>query len=223
MRILSALQHGHPASFADGAEAPSVDKLWELEEKVKMPEHASGKEDSLARMQAAKDSMEPHVIGDDISLSNGPQREAALHAVRDCLDLSLFLKKVNSNEMLEPDEMNALLQKMGNCTKRGSRFMKALFGGQDPPFTFQGQLGGHEHGHRRDWEHLDEVCGPVPNVAFGTSSSGRSAAELLTHTGACLSQAGRTLHDTAGHHGIFQGSASVPAMIVAGLPADAFL
>merc|ERR1712129_391844 len=51
------------------------------------------------------------------------------------------------------------------------------------------------------------------------SASGRSAAELLTHAGACISQVGRTLHGTAGHADVFAASAEAPALVAAAVPA----
>merc|ERR1712224_1002169 len=101
--------------------------------------------------------------------------------------------------------------------RRGTSLMRSLFGGEEPPFVFQGQLGGpHQHGHRKDWDKLDEKCRDVPDIALGTSTSGLSAAELLVHAGSCLSQTGRTFHNTAGHHSILQSSA--PAALVFSMP-----
>merc|ERR1711933_366265 len=145
--------------------------------------HAAGSEVGLENAQSAKDSAQPHINGDAITLESGPERDAALFASRDCMQLALFLRSIAANEMLEPDEMNALHLKMGKCAIKGSQLMKTLFGGQDAPFAFQGTLGGlKDAGHKAEWERLDELCSGVPNIAIGTSSSGRSGAELLVHS-----------------------------------------
>merc|ERR1719424_753925 len=101
--------------------------------------------------------------------------------------------------------------------------MKALFAGQDPPFTFQGQIGGtpgHEHGHKKEFDKIDSVCSPLTIVADTTSTSGRSGAELLVTSGACLSQVGRAFHATAGHSPLTSSSMEAPAILATGIPTD---
>mmetsp|Transcript_13962 Transcript_13962/g.24466 ORF Transcript_13962/g.24466 Transcript_13962/m.24466 type:complete len:290 (+) Transcript_13962:106-975(+) len=210
------LQHAHPSSFT--SEVPSVDSLYELEEKLRTAAHSTPTEAALARMQSARDSMEPHITGDNLSLAMGTARDAGLLAVRDCLQLSLDVKQILANEMIEPDEMNKLFMNLGACASKGSKFMHEIVGKQDSPFQFHGQLGAHNVGHKSSWEHVDTACEPLPDAAVHTSTSGRSGAELLANAGNCIRQIGRTFHNVAGH-----GTADVSQSTMGMLPAAALV
>merc|ERR1719198_1703873 len=62
------------------------------------------------------------------------------------------------------------------------------------------------------------MCAGVPAAAGSAGESPRAGAELLANAGACISQVGRTLHDTAGHSNVFTQSTAGPAMVAAAIP-----
>lgn len=194
---------GHKVEAAAGPDAPPVPKtedLWAVEHKLRQPAGPTATEDAMHREEEAAVSHEPQITGAPVELTEGsPLRDAALRASNACLHQSSVMKQAIADESISPDEMTESLGAIGHCVRDGGRLIFQLFGVNNAPFTFHGQVmdGGD---FEKAWNAADEHCHALQTVVQTDSATKVHAADVLAHSGVCLKSIGAAYHATAHHH-----------------------
>ncbi|CAE7199859.1 Nlrc3 [Symbiodinium natans] len=190
-----------------------------LERKLLEPQEESVSEEAGARSQANQNETLPRIEGDAYSLADEPERGDVSGVVQSCLEGSLSLKQAVKDEAIDPEEIKAIMARLGRCASGGSSLMKHLFIDQDAPFTFHGQMPGEDKDKKfalRPWAEADAACTPAAERAAGASSPDDTA-HLLTEAGHCLETIGRAMVMTPVRQGGLSSAVWMTAPVLAAL------